>query len=282
MFRGSTLGRKIAGTVETMNGIKRDRMMGFRDKYYVPERTVVAVAGKFDVGTVLPMLEKTFGARKVRKTPPTFDRFSVAKGGYKAPRVHMERKETEQVQVAVGWAAYGHDHPGVPALRVMSTILGGNMSSRLFLSVREKAGLAYSVRASHGAYQDVGVFSIQAGLSKAKVHKAMGIIMKEARRLKDKDVTTEELNRAKEYLKGRMMLDLEDSSRLASWYAMQELLQRKVETPEDRLARIAAVTKADIRAAAKDVMRRDRTVVAVIGPYAKADAAEFARHARAI
>lgn len=282
MFRGSTLGRKIAGTIETMNGIKRDRMMAFRDKYYVPERTVVAVAGRFDPSEVIPMLEKTFGARKARTTPPTFKTFSASKAGQKGPRAVVEHKETEQVQVAFGWPSYGHGDPRGAALRVLSTILGGNMSSRLFLEVREKAGLAYSVRASHGPYQDTGVFCIQAGLSRAKVHDAMAIMMREARKLKDKDVTNEELTRAKEYLKGRMMLDLEESSRLASYYAMQELLQHEVETPEEKIAKIMAVTKADIRAAAKDVIRRDRATVAVIGPYAKTDAPSFTRHLKSI
>jgi predicted Zn-dependent peptidase len=243
---------------------------------------VVAVAGRFNVAETTALLEKTFGKRTARKEPPRFKPFNISKGGYKAPRIRIDRKETEQVQVALGWPAYGYGDDRRAALSVLSIILGGTMSSRLFMEVREKRGLAYSVRASAHPYQDVGAFTVQAGLSKAKVHEALGVIMKELKKCKTKDVTDEELNRAKEYVKGKMVLNLEESSHLADWYAKQELMQRKVESPEEKVARIFAVTKKQIREVAADILRRDRMTIAVIGPYDAADKKHFARHADAL
>jgi predicted Zn-dependent peptidase len=154
------------------------------------------------------------------------------------------------------------------------------MSSRLFMSVREKRGLAYSIHATANPYQDVGNVTVQAGLAKDRFDDAMKVIMAELVRMKDKDVTAEELSRAQEYFKGKMVLNLEDSSRLADWYARQELLQRRVQTPEERIAEMFAVTKADVRRVAMDVFRRARAAVAVIGPFK--DAAPVARHLSAL
>jgi predicted Zn-dependent peptidase len=151
------------------------------------------------------------------------------------------------------------------------------MSSRLFLSVRERRGLAYFVRSSLNPYQDTGNMCIQSGLARTRVREALKVIMKELARIKAKDVTSEELTRAKEYVKGKTYLDLEDSSRLADWFARQELLTKKIETPEERLEKIFAVTKEDVRRVANDVFRRNRMTLAVIGPF---DAREkFLQHA---
>ena len=282
VFRGSTLGWRISGTDATMNGINRAPMLAFRNAFYVPARTVVAVAGRFDEKEVLKMLEASFGRGAKKREPKSFPKFSVAKAGYRGVRVRLHHKETEQVQVALGWPAYGLADSRLASLSLMSIILGGTMSSRLFLSVREKEGLAYFIRSSMGAYQDVGTFSIQAGLAKAPVHKALGIIMRETAKLKSTLVTTEELTRAKEYVKGKMLLNLEESSNLAEWYAKQELLQRKVASPEEKLARIFAVTREDIRRVAQDILKPSRMTLVAIGPYSEKDKPAFAKHAAAL
>jgi predicted Zn-dependent peptidase len=275
LYRGSSLGWRIGGTVETMNGIGRDALVAFRDRHYVPAKTVLALAGKFDRHEAVALLERTFGKVPERRSPAPFVPFSAAKAG-KGPRVRVEWKETEQVQLAMGWPAYRYGDPRLHALKVMCIILGGTMSSRLFMAVRERRGLAYSVGASANPYQDVGNVTVQAGLAKDRFGDAMRVIMAELSRIKEKDVTSEELTRAKEFFKGKMVLDLEDSSRLAHWYARQELMQRGVETPEERVAAMSAVTKEDVRRAASDVFRRARAAVAVIGPFK--DSAPIAKH----
>ncbi|HTK04579.1 MAG TPA: pitrilysin family protein [Candidatus Eisenbacteria bacterium] len=277
LYKGSSLGWRVGGTVKTMNGITRGGLTGYRDRHYVPAKTVLALAGRFERDEAVALLERTFGKVRPRKAPAPFKPFTAKLAG---PRVRVEWKDTEQVQLAMGWPAYRYGDPRLAALKMMSIILGGTMSSRLFMSVREKRGLAYSVSASTNPYQDVGNITVQAGLSKDRFHDAMKVIMAELAKMKAKDVTSEELNRAKEFFKGKMVLNLEESSRLADWYARQELLQRRIETPEERIAKAFAVTKADIRRAANDVFRRRTAAIAVIGPFK--DPAPIAKHLSAL
>jgi len=141
------------------------------------------------------------------------------------------------------------------------------MSSRLFTEVRERRGLAYSVRASLSPYQDVGNVAIQAGLTKAKLDLGITVILKELGKAVKAGVTAEELTRAKEYIKGKTVLGLEESSALAEFFAKQELLQRKILTPEERLARVDAVTREDVKAVAREVFRTNGMSAALIGPF---------------
>jgi predicted Zn-dependent peptidase len=265
LYRSSPLGMRIGGTVETVRGITRKGMTEYRDRYYVPERTVIAVAGSVDPDEAMKLLNKKFGRRKGKDKPRAFTKAKTT--GYDAPRVKVHRRDTEQVQLAVGFPAYGYGNPKLPALNVLSTILGGTMSSRLFTAVREREGLCYFIRSSVSPYQDIGDITIQAGLSKDRLDRAMTIIMRELRRMKTVKVTEEELNRAKEYLKGKFALALEDSSRQADWYARQELLTRRTETPEQRLHNIFRVTRDDVQKVAASLFRRSRVSVAAIGPF---------------
>jgi len=280
LYRGSTLSRRIAGSVKTMMGIKRDDLIRYRDSYYVPSRTVLAVSGLFEEAEVLKLLEEKFGSRPAGPEPQKYRRFDAAKAGYKGVRFNVAKKETEQVQVALGFPAYPYGDPRMPALNLMSIILGGTMSSRLFLTVREKHGLAYFVRSSVNPYQDIGNLTIQAGLAKDRVHQAIRLILKEVDRIRSQDVTAEELIRAQENLKGRLTLSLEDSSQLADWYAKQELMVKRAETPAEKLAKIFAVTREDVRRAAAEVFRNPRMTLAIVGPYA--DNKEFIRHAKVL
>lgn len=275
LYRGSSLGWRIGGTVATMNGIGRDALVAYRDRHYVPSKTVLALAGRFEREAAVAMLERSFGKVRRRSAPAPYKPFSRP-SSTRGAAVRIETKETEQVQLAMGWPAYRYGDPRLPALKIMSIILGGTMSSRLFMSVREKRGLAYSIHATANPYQDVGNVTVQAGLAKDRFDDAMKVIMAELGRMKGKEVTSEELSRAQEYFKGKMVLNLEDSSRLADWYARQELLQRRVQTPEERIAEMFAVTKADVRRAAADVFRGSRAAIAVIGPLK--DAAPVKRH----
>src|SRR3989338_5368302 len=134
----------------------------------------------------------------------------------------------------------------MPATSVLSTVLGGTMSSRLFLSVREKRGLAYSIRSSVNPYQDVGNVAIQAGLAETRGHEGLKVIMHELSRIASAPVTAEELMRAKEYIKGKLVLHLEESSSLADWYGRQQVLKGFADTPEERIAKIAAVTGEEV------------------------------------
>jgi predicted Zn-dependent peptidase len=145
--------------------------------------------------------------------------------------------------------------------------LGGTMSSRLFIQVRERKGLAYFVRAGADAFEDTGVFMIRAGLTKSRINEAITTICKELAKIRDHGVTAAELTRAKENIRGRIVLELEDSSDLAGFFGKQELYTNEVKTPDEKFAEINAVTAADIQAAAKDVIKLSRASLALIGPF---------------
>lgn len=264
MYRGSPLARPIGGTVRSVSGIRRGDLLAFRRAHYRPERAVIAVAGRFDGKEALAMLQASFG-RDGRSAgrPAGFRKFRAAAH---APRVAVRRRETEQVQVAMGFRAYPYAHPRLPALSVLSTVLGGSMSSRLFMSVREREGLCYSIRTSVSPFADTGDLTVHAGLSKDRLDRALALIMKELRRIKDRDITAEELARAKEFQRGRLLLALEDSSRAADWYARQALLIGRIDTPQERLRKVFAVTKADVRRAAAEVLSPRRMAVSAVGP----------------
>ncbi len=266
LYRGSTLGRRIGGTAETLAGITRSKLLKYRDAYYVPERTVLAVAGRFDETEVRQLLIAKFGRKPAHGRGRAFRPFDAARAGYRAPRVVVQNRESEQVQLAIGFPGYRMTDPRLASLSIMSIILGGNMSSRLFTEVREKRGLGYSVHASSSPYQDIGALTVQAGLAKDRVQEALGVIVAELKRLKDKDVPAEELARAKEFAKGKTVLALEESSHLADFYGRQELLARRQETPEQKIARLFAVTAADVRRTARETCRAARASLAAIGP----------------
>ncbi|MFH1046752.1 MAG: pitrilysin family protein [Patescibacteria group bacterium] len=267
LYGGSPLGQRIGGTVQSVSALRREALMAYRDKYYVPSRTVLAVAGRFDETEMQQLLNQKFGSTKANGQPRSYQRFDLAKAGYRAPRVRVHERDTEQVQAAIMFPAFGYGDRRLAALKVLAIILGGTMSSRLFTTVREREGLCYYIRAYPNSYQDIGDFSIQAGLSKDRVERALQLIIHELSLIKSKPVTAEELRRAKEYIKGKTLLSLEDSSHQADWFAKQELLTRTIATPEQRLALIETVTRDEVQQVAREIFRANRLSLAIIGPY---------------
>jgi len=152
-------------------------------------------------------------------------------------------------------------------LQLMHVIFGGTMSSRLFIAIREREGLAYYVRSSIDAYQDAGIFSVRAGLDRKRLDKAVKILKFEIERFKKEGPTSEEVKRAKEYMRGKLALALEDSFNLAEFYGKQALLYKKVKNPKQRLAEVMKVDKNQIRRIARETLDWQRAGVAAIGPF---------------
>lgn len=268
LYRGSTLGWRISGDRENIAKMDRAAMLKYREHYYRPDEMVVSVAGRYDAKTIRE-IERIFGKSFDHKNPPrkAFKKFSVAAAGYRAPRVKLQYKDTNQVQCAIGFPGYAIGDDRLEATGILANILGGTMSSRLFVEVREKRGLAYSVRASHGAFEDVGAFTIQSGLDKSRIEEAIKVILGEIKKIKTDGVTERELKDAKENIHGRFVLNLEESNELAAFVSKQELFQRKILTPEQKLARVMAVRRADVQAVARDIFRTARISMALIGPF---------------
>jgi len=271
MFGDTSLGWNIAGTRDTVSKITRTDLVSYMKRLYDPKRTVISIAGRFDEEAAVRLVTKRFGNKRRapgrRGRPPK----TLPSRAVRGPRLVMQEKETGQVQIAIGFPAYGYGDRRLPTALLLSTILGGTLSSRLSESVREKAGLCYAIHSSVTSYLGYGHFSIQSGLARDGVHKGLRLIMKELSRLKDRPVTTEELSRSKEYLKGRIMLSLEDSGRLANWYAKSALLTGSITAPEKRLAQLFRVTKDDIQKVAKNLFKKERLTMAVIGPHEDKD-----------
>ena len=166
----------------------------------------------------------------------------------------------------MGFPAYKYGHKNNIALQILSVILGGNMSSRLFLSVREKNGLAYYVHSSPNNYEDAGLFHIQAGLDKQRIKLAIELIIEELKKVVKK-IDKEEIQRAKDYIAGKMAIDLEDSSSLGQWYTLQELMIENIMTPEERLKLVTKTKAEDVLRVAKEVLNLKRINLAIIGPF---------------
>ncbi|KKR84869.1 MAG: Processing peptidase [Candidatus Uhrbacteria bacterium GW2011_GWA2_41_10] len=266
MFDGNTLGWQIAGSPETMRAMSRADILRYRDSHYIPSRMVIAAAGKIPE-EIEGWLDGTFGTVKETQTEPKeFSPFGVLPTR-RTPRIRIQHKETQQIQLAIGFPSYGLHDKRDAAARILGIILGGTMSSRLFVSIRERRGLAYMIRASQSPYEDIGNFTIQAGLEKARLDLALKTIMDELRLVKKRGVKPEELKLAKNYVHGKLMLHLEDSSDRAEYYARQELFRRKVETPEMYVKRLQRVNVQEVQQAAQDILDYERLCLGVIGPY---------------
>ncbi|MBP7992791.1 MAG: insulinase family protein, partial [Candidatus Magasanikbacteria bacterium] len=192
----------------------------------------------------------------------------------KSDRIVVEHKKTDQVQMMLGWPGFKHGAKENTVLRVLNTILGGSMSSRLFIQVRERKGLAYVVRSGASAYRDIGYAYVQAGLEPKNINKAIVCIQDEIKKLVQKGVTARELADAKTHYRGRITLSLEDSSNQAEWYAKNALFQEKILSPEERLKEIESVTAKQVQDLAKKIFKSEQMRVAIIGDVT-ADSIKF-------
>ncbi len=278
MFAGSTLGWNIAGTAKTMTEMPLKEILAYHKTYYRPSNMVLVVAGNIDAGAKT-IVEKHFGGHK-KQTDHTapFVPFVAKDAGEKAPLVRLQTKKTEQIQLAIGFPSYGIDDDRNTALSLLSIILGGNMSSRLFVQVRERRGLAYFVRAANHAYDDVGAFMVRAGLDKKRLPLAVETIMKELRSLAKAGVTETELKDAKTFVRGQLSIRMEDSSNRAEWFAREAMFERKIHSPQIYLELIDKVTTAEIKKIAKELIDFSKMSLAVVGPYK--DRADFLKKAR--
>lgn len=262
LFDGSKLGWLISGSKETVMGMTQKDMLDYRDTYYHSGRVLVGVAG--NVGTdSLKLIEKHFRVPK----KPFGQHFEPFAARQTKPRVKVSFKETTQVHMTLGFHGFKHGDKRLAATQLLHVILGGNMSSRLFIAVRERRGLAYYVRSGVEIYEDTGGFSVSAGLDAARIDLAIQIIVKELERIRDKGVTAKELEKAKHYMRGHTTLALEETSAVVDWYAKQALFDQPMKTPEQKLKEVFAVTREQVQAVAKDLIDMRRANLAMIGPF---------------
>ncbi len=265
VYEGNTLGWEIAGPEEVIKNITRQQLLDYKSSFYRADNVVIAVAGKID-GRVRRLIEQKF-IDKLEHSKAPIKTFSPFVDTQLEPRLKLHFRDTKQVQLALGFPSFGYEDPRIYALHLLSIILGGNMSSRLFISVRERRGLAYFVRCYPNYYQDTGNLFIQSGLDTSRIDEALSVIIAELKKVKAKGVTAKELHDAKEFLRGKVILSLEDSSALAEYFAKQRLLTGRILTPEQKMKKYDEVTLSDIKKLAQNIFQKQKLNLAIIGPF---------------
>ncbi len=262
MYGDQPLGWDIGGTKENIDKIQHADLLKYFKKNYFDKNTVVAIAGNIVTEEVKKKINEYFNnIRDGKRSEPLAVNDDQTK-----PRLKIEYKKTDQTHINFGFISYSYSHPKYEALEILSIILGGGMSSRLFVEVREKRGLAYRIRTGVKPYNETGNFVTYAGLGNANLLEGLKIILAEHKKISEEMVSEKELNRVKDQIRGSFVIGLEQSDDMASFYGEQELLEHKIKTPEQRLAKITAVTREDILEVARDVFKPEKLNLAIVGP----------------
>jgi len=266
LYHNHMLGKPISGRSADIKKMSLTKLIDYRDKFYQPSQMVMAVAGNINKSHIIKLSQKYFANNLGKKGKNKYEVFRSK--GKQGNKVRVLTRDVQQAQIALGgfsFCPYGDSK--TETLLLLSIILGGNMSSRLFGEIRVKRGLAYFVKTDLNSYQDVGSYAIRAGVDKEKVSSTLKVILEELNKIKKYGVSREELKRAKDYFQGVMLLSLEDSSVLSSWYARQGLFLRQMITPQQRLKRVKMVKVGDIKILANRLFRKNSFNLAVIGPF---------------
>jgi len=263
LWPDQSLGRPIAGTVETVSRLTSAELKAFRDKYYHPRNLLVSFSGEMPHDEVCARTEEYFGERKSKES----SKFEPSKSVQKKPRFHFINKKTEQMHFVTAFHALPRNDPDRYKLAVLNVILGANMSSRLFEEVREKRGLAYEIRSGLSFYEDAGAISISAGVEPKKAVLATRVIMRELKKLKSRFVLKGELQRAKDYFVGNFFLGLEDTLDHMLWIGDRMIYRDDLPNQDEICRKIQSVTEQDVRDMAEKIFKTQNLNFTLIGSY---------------
>jgi len=259
-WHGHPLGRPILGTPETVSQFSRHGIAECFEAWYAPNRIVITAAGNLEHAHLVDLVAREFGgaarsARAAAAAPPQTH----------ACVEQRDKKELEQVHIVLGVPSYPLAHERRYAASLLNIILGGGMSSRLFQNIRERQGLAYAIESDLSPYTDSGVLSVYAGTSRESAERLIRSVCGEFRRVKEEGVSAEELRRAKDHLKGSMMLSLESTSARMSNLARQVIYLHRFITLDEMLASIEAVTREEVLTIAREFFETGRIALTVLG-----------------
>jgi predicted Zn-dependent peptidase len=262
LYGDQPLGWDIIGTKETVRAAARDTFLGYLDRWYRAPRMVAGVGGA--VGDdIVARLEELLGDVRDGSTGAP-DPVSWEQDG---PRVKLHTKTSDQAHLRVGVHSFPLGHPDRYAITLLATALGGGMSSRLFSEVRERRGLAYYIYSYNQGYTDTGTLFAQGGVDLTRIDEAVTTIVKEFGRIAADPLDPDELEKARNFAKGRLVLSLEDPKGMITFGLRDEVLEGRLREPEDVLAGLDAVTLEDVQRVAQDVIREERLNFALIGPF---------------
>jgi predicted Zn-dependent peptidase len=263
LYGDTPAGWNIAGEKKNILKMKRDDFVAYKKSHYLPEATVLIVAGAVTEKEVMNEVNKIFGTMKRGKKIGKVQVKEIQKN----PRVLINFKKTDQTHFVLGVRSLNLFSKKSAVLSVLGGVLGGGMSSRLFQKLREEMGVGYYVRAYNDAYTDHGFFQISAGVDNKRIEEVIKAILYECNILKKEKVSSEELNKVKECLIGNMKLSLESSDDIANFFGGQELLKRELKSAEERAEKIRKVTAKEIQNLAQDIFKNNKLNLALIGPF---------------
>ena len=263
MWPKDALGRDIAGTKESVVKFNPAMFQDYISRHYQAPNMLLGVSGKYnqkELNFLIDKLWKNYPKKKFHKWDKVTDVQTQ-------PRMKIQYKQTEQAHLSIGFKGFSYGDKRNSAASLLGAVLGGGMSSRLFTEVRERRGLAYYVRAYPGSYQDTGSFTVNSGVKVGGIQEAIAIILEELKKLKNIPVPEQEIQKARDYIKGKTTLALEDNQVRLDWFLERAAFFKTITTPEEAFKRVDAVTAKDIMKIANELFQEKNMSLAVIGPY---------------
>jgi len=264
MYGDQPAGWEIAGTKETVSAFTREEVSNYFKTHYTTKNTIVCIAGNFEVKTIKSRVEKYFN--KLRNGENQKKQKVVE--NQKKPAVFIEYKKTDQTHFILSFRSFINiSDKKRYAMSLLANIIGGNMSSRMFINIREKQGLAYYISAGNEATTDTGYFYVRAGVDNKRALSAVKGVLSELKKIKQKGVTKKELKKAKDYMKGKLVMNLEASDDLAFFFGNQEVLKGSLLTLDEIIKSIEKVKISELNSLAKEILLNKNMNLAVIGPF---------------
>ncbi len=263
------MGRDVGGTKESVSGITPKMMRVYQAQEYVPQNIVLTVAGNIGHQEVIDAVQRLDPPWSLGTPRP----LTPAKDGQRAPRHQVERRKSEQVHLAIALRGLAVTHPDRFALDMLNVVFGEGMSSRLFVELREKRGLAYDVMSRPSHYLDTGVLTVNAGVDPKNAYAAIDAIMEQLALLRE-PVSEAELQKAKELTKGRLLLRMEDTRSVAGWLGGQELLLGRIDTVDEVVEQVERITVEDLQRVGKALVHKNKLNVVLLGPVRDGKALE--------
>ncbi len=263
LYGDAPVGWSIAGPKENIKNVKKADFIDYRMRHYVSESTTIIVAGKIKEKEVIEKVKKAFDKMSSRKKE---DKKKVVEN-QKEPQIKIHYKDTDQTHLIIGSRTYNTYNKYNPIIRVMSAVLSGGMSSRLFQRMRDQLGICYYVRAGNETFTDHGFFAVSAGVDSTRVKEAIKAILEELRRVATETISKEELEKVKQYLIGSLHLGLESSDAVADFYGEQEIFHKEIKNPDDIVKEINAVKAEDIKLMAERIFKNEGLNMAIIGKF---------------
>lgn len=263
LYGDQPAGWDVAGTKENVLKMERRDLLNYMKSQYVASNTIICIAGKIEENEAISKIKKYFA--KIKITPPKSKPPVIEKQDKPAFLLHS--RKTDQTHLCLGVRAFNLFHPQRYTQEILGVILGGMMSSRLFIAIRGKLGIAYYIKTDVTSDTDTGYLVTQTGVDNRNIEKAIFTILKEYKRISQKKVPQIELKKAKDNIKGKLALELESSDAQAFFYAGQELLEKKILTPEEIFAKIDKITTLDILKVAREIFQPNKLNLVLIGPF---------------